>query len=665
MAGFNAFATVLGPALADAGKAYTDALLALPKERRQAEADELALERGRLENAKLRHEAQFPTPRVTRQGLWTFNHETNRWELEKTPTEPKKFAAEVSREQLLEFSKYPEGTPQRQLWEAEIAKLGAPGQNAITRKKEAEERAAYWRKMAETAAGKNAIAEKEYQRRADAELRKAAEFDELLAWRYYNTDEGNLSRRLGPQIRIAPDGSTIIDVGQAFPGVFPGSAGTPAGPGQAPAPAPGGPDPVPQPSLPSPAVRPGRPGRPQRQGTEHVTLPDTRLLYGYVQRFRSMPKDQALQIIRGQNAAGASHKDLVSAITAYSQVYGEPFPDLEEVPSPGKPGSQAPLQPPATTPVETAPRGAPQAAPAPQPSPAGTEPGAVPGSLRVPLAPHKVEEQERKRAEFQRAEEKDRREAWKQARSYADEFDALEKSERLAEMVYKLISPATVGAVGNLRRGSQNLLSVLTQHDPYFRQNVESARQDMLKLLQQPGFQDIPKPAGSKLFDPRADALNVLSSVLAYTHALNIKRGAGGGAGRGVTVQDIETAERIFDPTGWFQSAPALKTALVGLQEFIQSAKPEALRRTQEELGERYFPEFLSNRPEAQRMHSEALRKPQSSAPDVPVTSKKETAVSQAEYDTAIAGLQAKRPGLSREQAIAILRHNGYVVRGQ
>lgn len=592
MANFNAFASVLGPAVAEAGKAYTDALVELPKYR--DEQDELAakralrplkLEEAQLELEKLRQDVRYPAPKVTRQGLYEWNPQTKKWELDVVAQPPKTFAEQAKMRQIAEDLKSPDPNVRR-VAEAELKKLEAPSLNVDSlrdyreRQNDVKEALLPYQQAQLQARTQLATQQLQYmQQRGDMLARQqehlqfledqARDKDEL-ARRHYEL------RRQQVEAQIADNHEKMNVLYQRLDIDMQRAAG--AMERQSYLPVPGAP-PVHNPNAPRFTPPAQRPQRDTRSGPTNQAPIPTSVATVSPERQK---EDAAITALVDEAEKTRDATKLDAAVIAFEKKWG------------ALPSAVVVRQDKSSSVKSTTP--APQAPIERQPLPASTQ---TPQTQRL------------------------RQSAFNASRRYIDEYDALDRSGNLVQEVLPLITPGNVGWRGAAKNTIQNLLAslktgtpeeqrqkegqlegILKAQDPAIEGKVRNAQQAMQQVVMDAKSrgergEDRLFEANTKdpLFDPKLPILRVLSSVLAYTHALNIKNGAGGSGGRGVTQFDIQEAHKLFDPTRWFTSAPELKAALAGLQTYIQEQRGHVVNRIQEQLGSpEYWQEFAARR---------------------------------------------------------------------
>jgi len=202
-----------------------------------------------------------------------------------------------------------------------------------------------------------------------------------------------------------------------------------------------------------------------------------------------------------------------------------------------------------------------------------------------------VNDEYRKQARELRSQRKEVRDALKQAQPHLDELRVLDTTKYLTELIVPLIESGNIGLVAK----GKKILGTVLQYSPLA--SGEFRRQAEQQLLAEAKAQGKDKQLDKVLTegaiqarilanveeDPGvrqglssltgANRLETLSSILIYAHAMATKRGAGGTT-RGLIKADLDFAEKLFDPTKFWNSPDQLLRNLQALQEYIQHAKP-------------------------------------------------------------------------------------------
>lgn len=184
---------------------------------------------------------------------------------------------------------------------------------------------------------------------------------------------------------------------------------------------------------------------------------------------------------------------------------------------------------------------------------------------------------------------KEEREALKLAGPSLDELSALEATMELTELIIPLIESGNLGWLG---RGKEWLTwgKNLLGSSAWYNEAEKSLKEEgvtekiteaMVKARQAAMIAEN-DPEVQKAMSAIApqSALQTLSSILAYTHAMAIKR-TGAGTARGVIKSDMDEAHKFFDPSRFFASPDQLLTSLYSLQRFIQQARPRLRERVE------------------------------------------------------------------------------------
>jgi hypothetical protein len=188
---------------------------------------------------------------------------------------------------------------------------------------------------------------------------------------------------------------------------------------------------------------------------------------------------------------------------------------------------------------------------------------------------------------------KEHRDAIKMAQPYIDELQAMKTTRYLSELVLPLVREGTIGLGG----GGATIINTLASWIPGYKSKYQKEAE---KQLREKGVQGAITKAQldtqvaamvegnakelnmESFFSPAASLLEVYTSILAYGHALTIKRRFTGGAGAGrsgITVQDLKEAHAWFDPRLWRTNPDMMFARIQGLQTFIQEGQ-ESIKNT-------------------------------------------------------------------------------------
>jgi hypothetical protein len=126
MVSFAGIADVIGPALGEMGRAYSDAVLNLPKVRAQQELIPLEVEKAQLGVEKLRRDVEQPyKPIISPWGAWFYNPQTRRYEFDARPEHAKQVAAVEKMNHLVTMLKNPDPQVQ-EVARSELSRMQAP-----------------------------------------------------------------------------------------------------------------------------------------------------------------------------------------------------------------------------------------------------------------------------------------------------------------------------------------------------------------------------------------------------------------------------------------------------------------------------------------------------------------------------------------------------------
>lgn len=174
--------------------------------------------------------------------------------------------------------------------------------------------------------------------------------------------------------------------------------------------------------------------------------------------------------------------------------------------------------------------------------------------------------------------------ALKLAQPFLDELDAIDATAYLTELIVPLLEKGNLGFFGRSKTWWEWFKSLPPwTKGQYYKEAEEELRAKgltgalddaMVKTRVAANIESNDDDV-KKMMSPIAPqaALETYAAILAYVHAMTIKRTAGG-TGRGIIKADMDAAHALFDPSLFFSSPDVMLTRLKSLQRYIQHPKP-------------------------------------------------------------------------------------------